>query len=632
MLAYILCWYVSNVMHFILLIGLLCLSHCDKKQKESNAIKPATSQSITIEQEDEIETPGQYFLARFDDVKYKKDFKNLFYVNPKAPKGGTLRLATVGTFDKVNKFILKGRAADGLDNTFDKLMYSAKDESFSKYGLIIKTCELSPDSSYITFHIRPQARFHDGTPVTAERVKRTVEILRKDGMLPVYKRIYGRIKHMETPDQHTIIIHFMPDEKGAYDPLVPLAIANIHPIASVSEDALADNVLTPVVGAGPYMVKDFQLGQRIHFKKTPRYWADSLPVVKGRWNFEEVHIAYFKTDRSHLEAFKKGDFDIFFFSDPQAFESFKCPDHRFTKLNFKHKLPVTVQTIVLNQSNPVLQDQRVRDALNFIVSFKDINRVCFGDTALYARSLFENTGLGHKGVPDTKEQKIWEQLKDKLEQDFYNRLTHYDANYFTKGAKEARFKMAEKLLDDAGYRYDKKLACRVNDKGQKLQFDFIIRQSRAKFSRFLSIFKNDLEKIGVALNIVMLEETIYRQREDVGAYDMMIFPYTMDKSPGVELMGYFGKTAGLQKGSSNYMNLVDDTVEVLANGVIHAANKVDMETNVKALDRYLCLRGYLILLDYNNGLQLAYRNDRIDFPKNPLAGIDIWEQGWSVCQ
>lgn len=618
-------------MHIVLFVCLLCLSHCDKKQKEVD-VREAHPQAAIAGPQEEIETKGQYFLARFDDVKYKKDFKNLFYVNPNAPKGGVLRLATVGTFDKVNKFILKGRAADGLDNTFDKLMYAAKDEPFSKYGLIIKTCELSPDSSYIVFHIRPQARFHDGTPVTAERVKRTVEILKKDGMLPVYKRIYGRIARIETPDQHTIVFHFMPDEKGLYDPLVPLAIANIHPIASISGDTLADNVLTPVVGAGPYMVKDFQLGQRIHFKKTSRYWADTLPVAKGRWNFDEVQITYFRTDRSHLEAFKKGDFDVFFFGDPQAFESFKCPDHRFTKLNFKHKLPVTVQTIVLNQSNPVLQDQRVRDALNFIMSFKDINRVCFGDTALYARSLFENTGLGHKGLPNAEEQKIWEHLKNKFESAFYDRLIQHDINYFTKGGKEARFKMAEKLLDAAGYKYNKKLTCRVNEKGQKLEFDFIIRQSRAKFSRFLSVFKNDLEKMGIALNIVMLEETIYRQREDVGAYDMMIFPYTMDKSPGVELMGYFGKTAGLQKGSSNYMNLVDDTVETLANGVIHAANKIDMETHVKALDRYLCLRGYLILLDYNNSLQLAYRNDRIDFPKNPLAGIDVWEQGWSVCQ
>jgi microcin C transport system substrate-binding protein len=207
---------------------------------------------------------------------------------------------------------------------------------------------------------------------------------------------------------------------------------------------------------------------------------------------------------------------------------------------------------------------------------------------------------------------------------------NHDANYFTKDGKEARFKKAEALLDEAGYHYDKKLGCRINDKGQKLSFDLIIRQSRAKFSRFLNVFKSDLEKSGIKLNIVMLEETIYRQREDAGAYDMMILPYTMEKSPGVELAGYFGKGAGLQKGSYNYMNLVDDTIETLINGVVKAKTKADMEAHVKALDRYLCLRGYMILFDYNNSIQLVYRNDRIDFPKNPLAGIDVTEQGWSV--
>jgi microcin C transport system substrate-binding protein len=621
-------------MHIFLLIGLLFLSHCDKSdKKQKKHPQQISAQAVIIEPEDTIETPGQYFLSRFDDVKYKKDFKHLFYVNPNAPKGGTLRLATVGTFDKINKFMLKGRAAEGLDNTFDKLMYAAKDEAFSKYGLIIKTCEISPDNSHIIFHIRPQARFHDGTPVTADDIKRTVEYLKKDGILPAYKRVYSsRTERIETRDPHTVVFYFAPDEKGKYDPLLPLAIANLTPVAPISGNTLADNVLTPIVSTGPYMVKDFRLGQGIRFKKTPGYWANALPITKGRWNFDEVHITYFKTDRSYLEAFKKGDFDVFFFSDPQAFESFQCPDHRFTKLDFKHKLPVMVQTIALNQSNPVLQDQRVRDALNFIISFKDINRVCFGNTALYARSLFENTGLGHKGHPDTEEQKIWEQLKNKLNPEFYNRLMQYDVNYFTKGGKGARVEIAEKLLDEAGYKYDKHLGYRVNSKGQKLTFDFIIRQSRAKFSRFLNVFKINLEKIGITLNIVMLEETIYRQREDAGAYDMMILPYTMEKLPGVELIGYFGKVSGMQRGSYNYMNLVDDIAENLANGVIRATNKVDMGAHVKALDRYLCLRGYLILLDYNNSLQLVYRNDRIDFPKNPLAGIDIWEQGWSVCQ
>lgn len=618
-------------MHFVLLIGLLCLSHCDKKQKESSAAKPSVSQTITIEQEDEVETPGQYFLARFDDVKYKKDFKNLFYVNPKAPKGGTLRLATVGTFDKVNKFILKGRSAESLDITFDKLMYAAKDEASAKYGLIIKTCETAPDNSHVVFHIRPQVRFQDGSPVTSDIIKKTVEILKQDGILPAYKRIYSRIDRIDTPDKHTIIFYFKPDEKGIYDPLLPIAIANIHPIAPISWDNLANNVLTPVVGAGPYTVKDFRLGQHIYFKKTPNYWANSLPISKGRFNFDEIHITYFKTDRSHLEAFKKGDFDVFFFSDPQSLASFKCPDHRFTKLNFKHKLPVMVQTITLNQGNPILQDQRVRDALNFMISFKDINRVCFDDAALYARSLFENTELGHKGLPDEEEKKIWAHLKPNIEPAFYDRLMNYDVNYFTKGGKDTRFKKAEALLDEAGYHYDKKLGCRVNAKGQKLIFDLIIRQSRAKFSRFLNVFKSNLEKIGITLHIVMLEETIYRQREDAGAYDMMILPYTMEKSPGIELAGYFGKSAGLQKGSYNYINLVDDTVETLIQGIMKATNKVLLETHVKALDRYLCLRGYMILLDYNNSIQLVYRNDRIDFPKNPLAGIDVTEQGWSVC-
>lgn len=619
-------------MHIILLASLFLLSHCDKKQKEST-VKPdaPTYQTVTIEPEDEAETPGQYFLARFDDVKYRKNFKHLFYVNPNAPKGGKLRLATVGTFDKVNKFILKGRAAEGLDCTFDKLMHSTKDEAYSKYGLIIKTCEIAPDNSYVIFHIRPQARFHDGTPVTAESIKKTVEGLKQDGILPAYKRVYSsRTARIETPDQHTVIFYFKPDEKGSYDPLVPLSIANIHPIASASLETLADNVLTPVVGSGPYFVKDFKLGQYIHFKKTPKYWADSLPILKGLWNFDEIYITYFKSDRSHIEAFKKGDFDVFFFTDPQSLRSFQCPDHRFTKLDFKHKLPVMVQTIALNQSNPILSDQRVRDALNFIISFKDINRVCFDDTALYARSLFENTGLGHKDLPDTEEQKIWKHLKHKIEPAFYDRLMNHDVNYFTKGGKEARLKKAEALLDEAGYHYNKKLGCRTNDKGQKLSFDFIIRQSRSKFSRFLNVFKSDLEKSGIKLNIVTLEETIYRQREDAGAYDMMILPYTMEKSPGVELAGYFGKGAGLQKGSYNYINLIDDTVETLVSGIVHSTNKIVMETHVKALDRYLCLRGYMILLDYNNSIQLVYRNDRIDFPKNPLAGIDVAEQGWSV--
>lgn len=617
-------------MHIILLASLLLLSHCDKK-KENKSEQPTISQTVVAEPEIEVETKGQYFLARFDDVKYKKDFRNLFYVNPKAPKGGILRLAVVGTFDKVNKFMLKGRAAEGLDCTFDKLMYATKDEAGSKYGLIIKTCEISPDNSHIIFHIRPQARFQDGTPVTADSIKKTVEYLKKDGIIPAYKRIYGsRTQRIETPDPRTVVFYFTPDDKGAYDPLAPLSIVNLTPIASISGETLADNVLTPVVGAGPYMVKDFQLGQYIHFKKIPNYWANNLSITKGRWNFDEVHIIYFKSDRSHFEAFKKGDFDVFFFSDPQSFRSFQCPDHRFTKLDFKHKLPVQVQNIALNQNNSVLQDQRVRDALNFVMSFKDINRVCFDDTALYARSLFENTGLGHKGTPDAEEQKIWGLLKSKLDPAFYDRLMSYDVNYFTKGGKEARFKKAEALLDEAGYHYDKKLGCRINAKGQKLEFNFIIRQSRAKFSRFLNVFKSDLEKIGIALNIITLEETTYRQREDAVDYDMMIVPYTMEKAPGIELMGYFGKMAGTQKGSYNYMRLVDDVVETLVKGVMHATNKTDMEAHVKALDRYLCLRGYLILLDYNNSLQLAYRNDRIDFPKNPMAGIDVTEQGWSV--
>ena len=607
----------------------LALNNCSEQKKEETTKTIITKkQHQTVE---EKETPGQHFLSRFNKAKYPNNFTHFDYVNPDAPKGGTLKLATVGTFDKVNWFLLKGRAAAELMYTFDKLFCESADEGYVKYGLLVKTCEQAEDYSWVTFHLHENARFQDGTPVTSEDVKETILTLQTPGILPLFKRIYSRIKDIETPDPHTVTLRFHPDANGKYDRIYALVLGNIITIAKSSRKILADNILEPVITAGPYVIKDYELGQFLHFQKNPYYYGKDFPVNKGKWNFDDVKIYYFKQDRSLLEAFKKGEFDIYFCTSPQEFENFECPNENFVKLDFKHKRPVQVQTIVLNQESPILSRQAVRDAFNLALSFDEINRVCFQGKALHARSLFENTGLGHKGLPSEEEIALWQTLKDKIGDDaFYNRLMSNDVSYFSNLPKEERIKKAENLLIKAGFEYSAEHGCRINKEGQKLEFDLIIRNTRIKFSRFLTPYQQDLARIGIKLNIIPLEESQYRTREDEGQYDLMIMPYNLSNSPGVELLSFFGKVSGTQKSSANYINLVDDVVDDLALKATDASTKEELDTVVKALDRYICLKGYVVLLDYNNSLQLIYRRDRIDFPRVPSADINVWERGWRV--
>ena len=353
-------------------------------------------------------------LSAFGDLAYPPDFTHFAYANPDAPKGGTFSLIGWGgvtTFNSLNNYILKGDAAQGLELLFDTLMTRAADEPDAVYGLVAKSAEVADDGMSVTFNLRPEARFSDGSPLTADDVVFSFEALKEKGH-PLYHQMLRDVVKAEALDPHTVRYTFQGDLVRD----LPLTVAEL-PIFSktyYSTRKFDETTLDPPLGSGPYVVDSLAQGRTITYRRNPDYWAKDLPVNKGRWNFDKIRFEYFRDRTAGMEAFKAGTYDFReeFTSKVWATE-YDFPairDGRVKKEVLPDETPSGTQGFFINTRRDTFKDKRVREALDLAFDFEWTNRNMFYGLYDRTQSFFENSPMKAEGEPSQAERALLDGL------------------------------------------------------------------------------------------------------------------------------------------------------------------------------------------------------------------------------
>ena len=544
-------------------------------------------------------------LSAFGDLAYPADFDHFKYADPNAPKGGTFSLVGwggVATFNSLNNYILKGDAAQGLELLFDTLMTPAADEPDAVYGLVAESAEVADDKMSATFYLRPEAKFADGSPLTAGDVVYSFEALKTKGH-PIYHQMLEDVVKAEALDPHTVRYTF----KGELVRDLPLTVAGL-PILSKAYYAthpFDQTTLDTPLGSGPYVVDSLAQGRTITYRRNPDYWAKDLPVNRGRWNFDKIRFEYFRDRTAGMEAFKASAYDFReeFTSKVWATE-YDFPavrDGRVKKEVLPDETPSGTQGFFLNTRRDALKDPRVRKALDLAFDFEWTNRNVF--YGLYTRtvSFFENSPMKAEGMPSDPERALLTNLGVPVSDEALG-PAYVPAKSDGSGQDRNILVEAGKLLDEAGWTI--KNGVRVNGKGEPLKLEILFFED--VFQRLVTPYVKNLKLLGIDAHMRMVDPAQYQQRLKSFDFDITTERYQMRNTPGVELRSYFGSQAAKMSGSLNLAGISDPAVDVLIERVIAAKSRDELNTAARALDRVLRAGHYWVPHWYKPSFNVAY--------------------------
>jgi microcin C transport system substrate-binding protein len=565
-------------------------------------------------------------LSAFGDLAYPPDFDHFAYANPDAPKGGTFALVGWGgvtTFNSLNNYILKGDAAQGLELLFDSLMVRATDEPDAVYGLVAESAEVADDGMSVTFHLRPEARFSDGSPLTADDVVFSFETLKEKGH-PIYHQTLRDVVTAEALDPATVRYTFQGDLVRD----LPLTVAEL-PILSKTYYATKpfdQTTLEAPLGSGPYLVDQMMQGRTIVYRRNPDYWAKDLPVNRGRWNFDKIRYEYFRDRTAGMEAFKAGfyDFREEFTSKVWATE-YDFPairDGRVKKEVLPDETPSGTQGFFINTRRDQLKDPRVREALDLAFDFEWTNRNMFYGLYDRTQSFFENSPMKAEGEPSEAETALLQGLGVPVPEAALGPV-YVPPKTDGSGRNRELFVQAGKLLDEAGWTV--KNGARVNDKGEPLKIEVLMYEP--VMERIAAPYIKNLKLLGIDARLRMVDPAQYQQRLKDFDFDVTTQRYSMRSTPGVELRSYFGSQAADIDGSLNLAGVKDPAVDALIERVVAAKTREDMTTAARALDRVLRAGHYWVPHWYKGSNAVAYWNkfSRPETkPKFDRGILDTW--------
>jgi len=530
-------------------------------------------------------------IAMHGAPKYGPDFKHFDYVNPDAPKGGTVKLAATGSFDNFNGFIIKGEAAVGLGGIYDTLLTSSADEAFSEYGLLAETVETPKDRSWVQFVLRKEARWHDGKPVTADDVIWTFETLLKKGD-PSYRYYYADVARAEKIDDRTVRFVF----KNNRNRELPLIIGQmaVLPKHYWQGKDFARTTLDPPLGSGPYKIDAFEPGRYVSYRRVADYWGRNLPVNVGRNNFGMIRYDYYRDTTVQVEAFKAGDFDFRNENESKtwatAYDIPAVKQGLIKKIEVKHNRTAGMQGFVYNTRRDIFKDPRVRQALATAFDFEWSNKNLFYGQYTRTRSYFDNSELAATGLPGPDELKILEPFRGRIPDRVFT--TEYNPPKMKgDGRIRSNLRQGDRLLKEAGWVIRDNV--RVNKAtGQALEFEILL--VSPAFERIALPFVKNLERLGVIAHVRTVDSAQYLRRLETFDFDMLTFVWGQSQSPGNEQLGYWGSAAAKQNGSRNFAGVSDPVVDKLIAGIIAAPDRKSLITHTRALDRVLQWGFYVI--------------------------------------
>ena len=560
------------------------------------------------------------------------DFTHLPYFNPDAPKGGRLVWGLLGTFDSLNPMIVRGIPVQQVRSygsergyTIESLMARGENEPFTLYGLLAKTVETDDNRDFVTFHLDPRARFSDGTPVLAEDVLFSWELLRDHGR-PNHRQYYSKVAKAEALDRLTVRF----DLTGANDRELPLILGlmPVLPKHAVDVATFEETSLTPIMGSGPYRITAVKPGASVTFTRNPDYWGRDLPINRGLFNFDEIRFDYFREANGYFEAFKRGLYDYRVETEPLRWhEGYDFPavkNGEVIRETIKTGLPQPSEFLVFNTRRPVFSDIRVRRALTLLFDFEWINRNFF--FGLYNRSggFFAGSELSAYGRPaDEREKTLLKPFAASIAPDIMDgsyRLPVTDGS----GRDRSSLRAALSLLKDAGYDLDGNL---LRQRTTRAPLAFEIMVTSRDEERIALNFADNLKRAGIQATVRAVDPVQFDQRRLGYEFDMIPNRWDQSLSPGNEQSFYFGSQAADIQGTRNYMGARDPAIDAMIAALLAARDHTSFVSAVRALDRALT-SGFYAIPVFNLGDQWIARWNRIERPSETALVGYLPESWW----
>jgi peptide/nickel transport system substrate-binding protein len=576
-----------------------------------------------------------YGLAMHGEPALAADYKAFPYVNPDAPKDGSITYGVVGTFDSLNPFLIKSMrtTARGMfgDSEFGNLVYESlmqrtADEPFTVYGLLAEKVETNDERTWVEFTLNPKARWSDGQPVTPDDVIFTFDLLTKKGRPPFSSRM-KLISNIEQIGERGIRFTFNEQANREF-PLV-LALMPVLPKHAIDSDKFDASPLAIPVGSGPYIVSKVQPGQRIIFKRNPDYWASELPSRVGFNNFDTITVEYFRNDQAQFEAFKKGVFDVFMEGDPNKWAtSYDFPavkDGRVIKESFRSRSPANMFGFVFNTRRPLFQNKDVREALALMFDFEWTNRNLYAGRYQRLGSYWQGSELSALGKPaDATERALLSPYPGSVPPDVMDG-TYEPARTDGTGRDRKEMKRAYDILVSQGYRIQNEQL--LDPRGIPLAFEILTRSVGEE--RLGLAYKRTLERLGIAVNIRTVDDAQYQKRLQTFDYDVILGAYSSSLSPGYEQFSRWGSQSKEVEGSFNFAGVADPVIDMLLDKMLSARGNEEFTSVVRALDRVLISGHYMVPIYYQPEQWVA-RWAHLQHPdKTSLIGnqLNTWWSG-----
>jgi peptide/nickel transport system substrate-binding protein len=564
-------------------------------------------------------------VAMHGEPKYPDGFKHFDYVNPDAPKGGSVAFAVLGSFDSLNPLIVKGNVGPGVrEYVYESLLGRGNDEPFSLYGLLAESLDVADDRSSVTFTLREQARFSDGKPVTIADVIFSLELLREKGR-PFHRSYYSKVEKIEPLGERSVKLTFKPDG----DREMPL-IAGLMPVLpkhAVDPAKFEVTSLAPPLGSGPYILASADPGNSVTFKRDPNYWGRDLAINRGRFNFDEIRYEFYRDANGMFEAFKKGLFHFAVESDPgrwtREYDFPAVVDGRVLKESFKTGTPAGMSGLVFNTRRPLFADARVRQAIILLFDFEWQNKNLHHGLYERTQSYFHRSELASYGRPaDARETELLAPFPGAVSTEAMNGALKQPSTDGS-GRDRSNLRRALQLLAEAGYQLkDGKLVNIAT--GQPVVFE-LLAATRDQERLFLT-FARDLLKAGIEVSIRQVDSAQYQTRKTSFDFDMMQASWASSLSPGNEQSYRWSSEAADTEGSFNYAGVKSPAADAMIAALLAARSREDFIAAVRALDRVLMSGAYVVPLYHLPAQWVAYWS-RLRHPDlTPLYGpqIDCW--------
>jgi len=572
-------------------------------------------------------------LSLFGDLKYPAGFKHFDYVNPNAPRGGSARQIAFGTFDNFNYAVagVKGSLAAGLTNIYDTLMAQALDEVSTEYGLLAESVSHPDDFSSVTYRLRPDAKWHDGKPVTADDVIFSLDAWKKNN--PQLNAYYRHVVKAEKMGERDISFTF--DAPGNRE--LPQIVGQLIVLpkhwwegndAQGRKRDISATTLEPPLGCGAYRIKEFTPGRTIVYERVKDYWGEKLPVNIGQNNFNELRYEYFRDSTVALEAFKADHIDWRTENSAKAWATaYDFPAVREKRVileEFEIRSSGVMQAFAFNTRRDKFKDARLRRAFNNVFDFEEMNKQIFFGQYKRIASFFEGTELAARGLPEGLELEILKSVKEPVPPEVFTTAYTNPVNG-TPEAVRTNLREAIRLMREAGFELkDRKL---TNTKtGEQLAVELLVSDPNSE--RFMLFYKPALERLGIAVTVRTVDDAQYENRLRQWDFDITTTVWGQSLSPGNEQRGFWGSQAADQPGSRNLVGIRNPAIDALIEKVIFAKNREELVAATKALDRVL-LWNHFVVPQWTYGKQRTARWDRFGRPQEmPKYGAAAFPNIW----